>query len=99
MSYLRRDNHKTCTCKFCGMEELQWAEVAPDKFRLKEPSGDIHDCRQFHDNKRNGPPATSSVDRGSTLRRLNNWMQRYGHLLDDLSSHELEAIIDDMAKR
>lgn len=94
----RRNHDKDArTCKFCGMQGLKWTEVAPNKFRLAEPNGAVHDCRQFHENKQAAPQ--QPVDRGSTLRRLNNWMQRYSVELSNEANSAMEDIIDDLAKR
>lgn len=96
--YRRNHNRDMRTCKFCGMQSLNWSEVAPNKFRLVEPNGAVHDCRQFHENKRNAPPH-DTVERGSTLRRLNTWMQRHAAELDPFAREELEEIIDEAARR
>lgn len=98
-----RDQRKPVSCRFCGTENLTWGEVAPDKFRLHEPDGSIHDCRQFHDAKRNGgvqrPANPAVVERGSLLKRMNTWTQRWAKTLSADALEELDEILDDASRR
>lgn len=94
MSLYRRDPERNeRTCKFCGMKGLHWSEVAPNKHRLHEANGAIHDCRQFHENK-NAPDAS----RGSLLKRMNVWTQRWYKVLPQDAAEELDLILDDAAQ-
>lgn len=97
--YRRNQRDRTVTCKFCGATGLHWDEIATGKHRLHEPSGGVHDCKEFHDAKQNGQTATPHVERGSLLRRLNNWMQRWSSMLEEDAANEMEEIIDEIAKR
>jgi len=104
MTYQRRNREEARACKFCGMAGLRWTEVSPDKFRLTEPAGGVHDCRQFHDTKRAaGPHApghrVEGVERGSLLRQLNNWAQKWGNAMPMQAREELDEMIDEAAAR
>lgn len=97
----RRNHDHTVTCKFCGAHNLKWSEIAPGKARLHETTGAVHDCKEYHESKRNGglsgPP--NAPERDSAVRRLNAWMQRWNALLTQDAADEIEEIIDDMVKR
>lgn len=98
--YRRNQNRsRLAVCKFCGMKDLHWDEIAPNKHRLHEPNGAVHNCDQFHEAKRNGQTPPPRVERGSVLRRLNNWMQKWSVDLPADAANELEEIIDELAQR
>lgn len=87
-----RRNSEGKTCKFCGMTGLKWDEIAPGKHRLHEPSGNVHDCRQFHEAKQSG--AQNNANQGSLLRQMNNWTQRWYKSLPQDAAEELDDILD-----
>lgn len=89
-----RRNQDGKTCKFCGATGLQWSEIAPGKHRLVEESGGVHDCREFHEAKHAGHSAAPDPGRGSLLRQMNGWTQRWYKTLPQDAAEELDDILD-----
>lgn len=95
----KHDVRKPCTCRFCGAANLVWGEVAPDRYRLHEQNGTVHDCPQFHDAKHNrNAPRPAVVERGSLLKRVNTWVQRWSLKIPADALDELDEILDDVAR-